>query len=49
MRGKNSVTVGRNGMYGITPAYAGKKEVMLTELDYARDHPRLCGEKAGRN
>ena len=29
----------------ITPAYAGKRGVVVTPLCSARDHPRLCGEK----
>ena len=45
MRGKNSVTVGRNGMYGITPAYAGKKLAEIDKSSYSKDPPRLCGEK----
>ena len=45
MRGKDSVTVGRNGMYGITPAYAGKSITCYRNLVAVEDHPRLCGEK----
>ena len=30
---------------GITPAYAGKREVSTSTLLHLRDHPRMCGEK----
>ena len=30
---------------GITPAYAGKREVSTSTLLHLRDHPRVCGEK----
>ena len=33
---------------GITPAYAGKSRVVLSAADLLEDHPRVCGEKAGR-
>ena len=32
--------------YGITPACAGKRPDFLWEQGIARDHPRVCGEKA---
>ena len=30
---------------GITPAYAGKRNVLFCTLPGVQDHPRLCGEK----
>ena len=45
MRGK-VLAVGRwaNGG-GITPAYAGKRQLFDSSANYWQDHPRLCGEK----
>ena len=45
MRGKV-----RNAVYGvfvfrITPAYAGKRQTVISSDVAKRDHPRLCGEK----
>ena len=34
-------------MIGITPACAGKRLVLLIFSSQLRDHPRVCGEKAG--
>ena len=31
---------------GITPAYAGKSRCAYKRARSARDHPRVCGEKA---
>ena len=33
-------------LLGITPAYAGKRAILMTELEAYGDHPRLRGEKA---
>ena len=30
---------------GITPAYAGKRNIPWPADDWKRDHPRICGEK----
>ena len=30
---------------GITPAYAGKSEMLFTVPIHLQDHPRVCGEK----
>ena len=30
---------------GITPAYAGKSDILHHRTCVAGDHPRLCGEK----
>ena len=30
---------------GITPAYAGKRVAVRSDLGTIRDHPRVCGEK----
>ena len=32
---------------GITPAYAGKSRIFIVNNKSDRDHPRVCGEKAG--
>ena len=32
-------------VYGITPAYAGKRLLDAGDTRFAQDHPRLCGEK----
>ena len=46
MRGKVFKIKISNHSFGITPAYAGKREAEK-ECSYLRwDHPRLCGEKA---
>ncbi len=31
---------------GITPAYAGKRDILNFTHDFTGDHPRVCGEKA---
>ena len=45
MRGKVSL----DNLYiiipGITPAYAGKRELNGKRKQSLKDHPRLCGEK----
>ena len=33
---------------GITPAYAGKRSVCFGFWSMIKDHPRLCGEKSGK-
>ena len=33
---------------GITPAYAGKRELVDTDSTSGKDHPRLRGEKSAR-
>ena len=30
---------------GITPAYAGKRDITIPADAPVQDHPRLCGEK----
>ena len=47
MRGKGFYRGFRSFSDGITPAYAGKRDKALDGVRRARDHPRLCGEKAG--
>ena len=32
----------------ITPAYAGKSEIIASAKFHGLDHPRLCGEKFSR-
>ena len=47
MRGKVQYHVIVRPCCGITPAYAGKStKCWLTDTD-KKDHPRICGEKAG--
>ena len=46
MRGKEEEWVIKNINYGITPAYAGKREAQHAAEGVHGDHPRLCGEKA---
>ena len=46
MRGKVVGSEELPGVVGITPAYAGKREVSTSTLLHLRDHPRVCGEKA---
>ena len=45
MRGKGRATTARVAHTGITPAYAGKSLLYHFFRDFARDHPRICGEK----
>ena len=45
MRGKDAHRQRLDNPNRITPAYAGKREVLLYEEEVIRDHPRLCGEK----
>ena len=45
MRGKGAVLAQRRGLYGITPAHAGKRLSGISRRKIKRDHPRTCGEK----
>ena len=45
MRGKGFQSCKGQFLIGITPAYAGKREVCIDQMRSMRDHPRLCGEK----
>ena len=45
MRGKADRYVVVVSAAGITPAYAGKSDLLPTVKAYIRDHPRVCGEK----
>ncbi len=45
MRGKGMPYYTFTGVFGITPAYAGKRQVTFSTIRQTRDHPRLCGEK----
>ena len=45
MRGKAAFVAYGIILSRITPAYAGKSIVAVTEVSPYRDHPRLCGEK----
>ena len=45
MRGKGAMVLSRSVSVGITPAYAGKSWIPITQFFNIQDHPRLCGEK----
>ena len=49
MRGKVETTSQEWGLFGITPAYAGKREARGNGWCRTRDHPRVCGEKQFSN
>ena len=44
MRGKRTHGYHALQVGGITPAHAGKTQVVLGKLQRAEDHPRACGE-----
>ena len=48
MRGKEAAAVFQRTGAGITPAYAGKRELTGNLFIVPRDHPRVCGEKPVR-
>ena len=45
MRGKDPSEGAIGHFFGITPAYAGKSELVAVLAFYREDHPRICGEK----
>ena len=45
MRGKDGDSVHSRLPFRITPAYAGKSNLLSAICDGLEDHPRLCGEK----
>ena len=45
MRGKEDEGLIYQDDKGITPAYAGKRFLLMTLWLCVRDHPRVCGEK----
>ena len=45
MRGKENMKQLCNFFFRITPAYAGKSWIPITQFFNIQDHPRLCGEK----
>ena len=45
MRGKEDHSDRQYLRGGITPAYAGKRQQLMTNSRSRQDHPRLCGEK----
>ena len=47
MRGKAHLCSAVVSVFGITPAYAGKRHFRREIPRSKEDHPRLCGEKAG--
>ena len=46
MRGKAAISRRRMSRIRITPAYAGKRQLLFDARRFFRDHPRLCGEKS---
>ena len=46
MRGKDKLAAGKTAKSRITPAYAGKRVLLLAAFLPHLDHPRLCGEKS---
>ena len=46
MRGKVPSSGSSKWYWGITPAYAGKRECPTEGAPAAGDHPRVCGEKS---
>ena len=49
MRGKVRLTGAVVVGGGITPAYAGKSQILFRQISRQRDHPRVCGEKGRLN
>ena len=45
VRGKEKFVYGSTVIHGITPACAGKSELVLLRQGLFEDHPRVCGEK----
>ena len=45
MRGKEVRVPQRSSLFGITPAYAGKRTCLRKGRRVYWDHPRVCGEK----
>ena len=45
MRGKEDRVLRGVLRVGITPAYAGKRDILNFTHDFTGDHPRVCGEK----
>ena len=45
MRGKGYSCRATDPVFGITPAYAGKRDFRKVKASGIEDHPRLCGEK----
>ena len=45
MRGKEFGSKRKEKTMGITPAYAGKREIVEIDKTIVQDHPRVCGEK----
>ena len=46
MRGKGFAPLRFSAESRITPAYAGKSWIPITQFFNIQDHPRLCGEKS---
>ena len=48
VRGKAMCYVGDVAVFGITPACAGKSDIITADGTGYTDHPRMCGEKYQR-
>ena len=48
VRGKAQDLFHVDPVRGITPAYAGKRDLVISESGDIEDHPRVCGEKQSR-
>ena len=48
VRGKVPVCCPEHRKVRITPAYAGKRDLVISESGDIEDHPRVCGEKQSR-
>ena len=49
MRGKAQLDMKNSIAQRITPAYAGKSRLSHNRNQSEQDHPRLCGEKRGKD
>ena len=49
MRGKVNIKDNKTRDDRITPAYAGKRDLLREGGFEAEDHPRVCGEKKARS
>ena len=47
VRGKDALPRSKSASVGITPACAGKRDLIANITELLRDHPRMCGEKDG--
>ena len=45
VRGKGTSSASTTALFRITPAYAGKSNMIFLRQHVRKDHPRVCGEK----